>query len=60
MHATAAFGPADSMIEWRYTDLQARVYGEAVQPEHGRIRVPQEPGLGAAPDPEVLRRYLDA
>jgi len=60
VHATAALGPADSMIEWRYTDLQARVYGEAVQPEHGRIRVPQEPGLGAAPDPEVLRRYLDA
>ena len=60
VHATAALGPADSMIEWRYTDLQARVYGEAVRPEHGRIQVPQEPGLGAGPDPEVLRRYLDA
>jgi L-alanine-DL-glutamate epimerase-like enolase superfamily enzyme len=60
VHATAALGPADSMIEWRYTDLQARVYGEAVRPEHGRIQVPQGPGLGADPDPEVLRRYLDA
>jgi L-alanine-DL-glutamate epimerase-like enolase superfamily enzyme len=60
VHATAALGTADSMIEWRYTDLQARVYGEAVRPEHGRIQVPQGPGLGADPDPEVLRRYRDA
>jgi L-alanine-DL-glutamate epimerase-like enolase superfamily enzyme len=57
VHATAALGTADSMIEWRYTDLQARVYGEAVLPGHGRIPVPQGPGLGADPDPEVLRRY---
>jgi L-alanine-DL-glutamate epimerase-like enolase superfamily enzyme len=58
VHATAALGTADSVIEWRYTDLQARVYGEAVRPGSGRIPVPQGPGLGADPDPGVLRRYL--
>ncbi len=57
VHATAALGTADSMIEWRYTDREARVYGDAVLPERGRIRVPEGPGLGADPDPEVLRRY---
>jgi len=59
VHATAALGTADSMIEWRYTDLESRVYGDAVLPDAGRIRVPQGPGLGADPDPDVLRRYLD-
>jgi L-alanine-DL-glutamate epimerase-like enolase superfamily enzyme len=57
VHATAALGTADSMIEWRYTDLEARVYGDAVLPAAGQIQVPQGPGLGADPDPEVLRRY---
>ena len=57
VHATAALGTADSMIEWRYTDLAARAYGDAVLPADGRIRVPDGPGLGADPDPEVLRRY---
>jgi L-alanine-DL-glutamate epimerase-like enolase superfamily enzyme len=57
VHATAALGTADSMIEWRYTDLAARPYGDAVQPRGGRISVPQGPGLGFDPDPEVLRRY---
>jgi L-alanine-DL-glutamate epimerase-like enolase superfamily enzyme len=59
VHATAALGTADSMIEWRYTDLESRVYGDQVLPDGGRIRVPQGPGLGADPDPDVLRRYLD-
>jgi L-alanine-DL-glutamate epimerase-like enolase superfamily enzyme len=57
VHATAALGPADSMIEWRYTDLAARAYGDAVLPCQGRIAVPEGPGLGADPDPRVLRRY---
>jgi L-alanine-DL-glutamate epimerase-like enolase superfamily enzyme len=58
VHAVAALGTAGSMVEWRYTDLQARPYGDAVLPGHGRIAVPQGPGLGADPDPGVLRRYL--
>ena len=56
---TPPLGTADSMIEWRYTDLSAHIYGDAVQPRDGRIQIPQGPGLGADPDPDVLRRYLD-
>lgn len=51
------FGPADSMTEWRYSILEARAYGSALIPEHGRIRVPREPGLGIDPDPDVLRGF---
>jgi L-alanine-DL-glutamate epimerase-like enolase superfamily enzyme len=57
VHATAALGTADSMIEWRYTDLEASLYGDSVLPARGAIRVPAGPGLGADPDPQVLRRY---
>jgi L-alanine-DL-glutamate epimerase-like enolase superfamily enzyme len=46
------------MIEWRYLDLEARVFGDALAPKHGRIQVPQGPGLGIDPDPDVLSAYL--
>lgn len=58
IHVTAALGTAASMIEWRYFDLQAQLYGDAVAPREGRISVPQGPGLGIAPDPNVVREYL--
>jgi L-alanine-DL-glutamate epimerase-like enolase superfamily enzyme len=57
MHATAAMGTADAMIEWRYFDLEAQVYGSALTPKHGRVLVPQGPGLGIDPDPDVIRAY---
>jgi L-alanine-DL-glutamate epimerase-like enolase superfamily enzyme len=60
IHVTAALGAADAMIEWRYFDLEAQVYGGALIPEDGRIRVPQGPGLGIDPDPGVIRAYLRA
>ncbi|HTX13381.1 MAG TPA: mandelate racemase/muconate lactonizing enzyme family protein [Solirubrobacteraceae bacterium] len=56
----AALGDVDGMIEWRYFDLEARIYGDALSPEGGRIEVPQGPGLGIDPDPEVIRAYLRA
>jgi L-alanine-DL-glutamate epimerase-like enolase superfamily enzyme len=55
---TAALGTADSMIEWRFTDLAAHVYGAALVPADGRIRVPDGPGLGVDPDPGVIRACL--
>jgi L-alanine-DL-glutamate epimerase-like enolase superfamily enzyme len=58
IHATAALGAADALIEWRYSDLEALPYGDALRPEHGRIAVPQAPGLGLDPDPAVIRAYL--
>ena len=58
IHVTAALGKAEAMIEWRYFDLEAQVYGGAVAPCSGRICVPQGPGLGINPDPDVIREYL--
>ncbi len=58
IHVMAALGTADAFIEWRCFDLEAQLYGEALTPARGRISVPQSPGLGIEPDPEVIRAYL--
>jgi L-alanine-DL-glutamate epimerase-like enolase superfamily enzyme len=57
IHATAALGTADSMIEWRRFDLEATIYGDVLNTHGGRISVPQGPGLGIDPDPDVIRAY---
>jgi L-alanine-DL-glutamate epimerase-like enolase superfamily enzyme len=57
IHVTAALGTADALIEWRFSDLDALPYGDAVVPADGMIALPQGPGLGLDPDPGVLRRY---
>jgi L-alanine-DL-glutamate epimerase-like enolase superfamily enzyme len=58
IHATAALGTADAMIEWRYFDLEAQIYGSALVPKDGRMLVPKGPGLGLEPDPDVIQTYL--
>jgi L-alanine-DL-glutamate epimerase-like enolase superfamily enzyme len=58
IHVTAALGTANAMIEWRYFDLEAQLYGSVLTPVNGRIPVPQRPGLGIDPDPNVIREYL--
>src|SRR6266446_2859358 len=57
IHATAALGTADSMIEWRWFDLEAKIYRGKLSPQAVRISVPQGPGLGIDPDPDVIRTY---
>jgi L-alanine-DL-glutamate epimerase-like enolase superfamily enzyme len=57
IHATAALGTTDSMIEWRWFDLEATIYGGVLSPKRGRISVPRGPGLGIDPDPDVIRAY---
>jgi L-alanine-DL-glutamate epimerase-like enolase superfamily enzyme len=57
IHATAALGATVSMIEWRCFDLEASIYGGRLTPKRGRISVPQGPGLGIDPDPDVIRAY---
>ena len=57
MHATAAHGAAEALIEWRMFDLEARIYGDAFVPRGGYLDLPQAPGLGLDPDPNVLRDY---
>jgi L-alanine-DL-glutamate epimerase-like enolase superfamily enzyme len=56
LHVIAALGQR-SLVEWRYFDLEARLYADAGVPKNGSIAVPQGPGLGLDPDPEVIRRY---
>jgi L-alanine-DL-glutamate epimerase-like enolase superfamily enzyme len=60
VQVAAALGTGDTMIEWRHSALEAWPYGPALIPEHGRIRVPQGPGLGIDPDPSVLRDFRAA
>jgi len=56
VHVNAALGQG-SLVEWRYFDLEACLYADAVLPKEGSLAVPQGPGLGVEPDPEVIRRY---
>jgi L-alanine-DL-glutamate epimerase-like enolase superfamily enzyme len=57
VHASAALGGPKSLFEWRYFDLEAQLYGDAIIPRNGRIDVPQGPGLGIEPNPDVIRDY---
>ena len=50
--------PGGSWTERFYTRLEATLYPDFVSPvEGGRFRVPTGPGLGAEPDPDVIRDY---
>jgi L-alanine-DL-glutamate epimerase-like enolase superfamily enzyme len=57
LHTTAALAGPDPRVEWRYFDLEANVYGDRLHPVGGQIQVPQGPGLGLDPEPDVLRTY---
>lgn len=57
VHASAALGSKDSLVEWRYFDLEAQLYGDAMRPRNGTIVVPQGPGLGFDPDADVVRSF---
>ena len=59
LHATAALGTVDTMIEWRFFDLEAQIYGDQLTLNRGRISVPSGPGLGMDPDPDVITTYLN-
>lgn len=58
IHVTAVLGTADAMIEWRYFDLEAQLYGGVLTPVNGQISVPQRPGPGFDPDRNVIRDSL--
>lgn len=57
VHASAALGGPDALVEWRFFDLEAQLYGDAIIPKNGAIALPQGPGLGIEPDPDVIRDY---
>ena len=50
--------PGGSWTERFHTRLEATLYPDFISPvEGGRFRVPAGPGLGAEPDPDVIRDY---
>ena len=55
IHVCAA-QPQEVWIERFYCDFDETPLGAAINPNRGRIAVPQGPGLGIDPDPEVLKR----
>ena len=57
IHASAALGGPGALVEWRYFDLEAQLYGEAILPKNGAIAIPQGAGLGLEPSADVIRKY---
>ena len=45
------------MVEWRFFDLEAQLYGDDIIPKNGAIAVPRSAGLGLEPRAEVIRDY---
>lgn len=56
LHLLAALTDS-ARFEYFYLWPDAWLYGERLAPLRGELRVPSAPGLGADPDPEVLRRF---
>jgi D-galactarolactone cycloisomerase len=56
LHLHAALAP-DAPFERLFLDLEASPYHDRILARDGRVPVPDGPGLGADPDPAVLRRY---
>ncbi len=57
LQLAAARGQSGGMIERYHMDLEASLYGKLVDPVAGAFAVPQGPGLGCDPDPDVLKTY---
>jgi len=49
--------PDEGWLEWLYVDREASLFRDMPVPRDGRIAIPDGPGLGLDPDPEVLARY---
>ena len=56
LHLTAAEANP-GYIEWFYLDREACLYGDTIRPKKGLYTVPDGPGLGLEPDPDVIKDY---
>jgi L-alanine-DL-glutamate epimerase-like enolase superfamily enzyme len=56
LHLIAALAP-EARFEWFYLWAEAALHGGLLAPVRGELPVPQDPGLGADPDPGVIARY---
>ena len=57
LHLLAARGGPDGMVERYHMDLEASLYRNLIYPVEGGFVVPDGPGLGRDPDPDVLKTY---
>lgn len=53
----AAAQPVEGFLERFYCDLEASLYGDLVNTVNGAFVVPEGPGLGCEPDPDVIKEY---
>lgn len=61
LHIVAAHTGQKAPIERLYGALEASLFGDLITPDaNGLYRVPDGPGLGADPDPDVIRDYAKA
>jgi len=58
LHLAAAM-PKAPLIERFFCTPEASLAGDYIWAEGGGFRIPDGPGLGADPDPDVLREYTD-
>ncbi len=49
--------PDSGLIERLYVTPEASLYGDLIEPVKGACRVPDGPGLGPDPDPDVIKTY---
>jgi D-galactarolactone cycloisomerase len=56
LHLAAALAPRGP-FERLIVDLEANPYHDLFDVKDGRVSIPDGPGLGRDPDPEILRRY---
>jgi L-alanine-DL-glutamate epimerase-like enolase superfamily enzyme len=49
--------PDSGLAEWFYLEREACLYGAAIAPRGGVFHLPRGPGLGAEPDPNVIKDY---
>lgn len=56
LHLIAALAP-EARFEYFYLQAEAALFGSLLSPRRGELQVPSAPGLGADPDPDVIRRY---
>jgi L-alanine-DL-glutamate epimerase-like enolase superfamily enzyme len=59
LHLIAAM-PRPPLVERLHMTLAALPFGDLTEIADGHLRVPQGPGLGCDPDPEMIRRYAVA
>ena len=56
LHLIAALAE-QARFEYFYLQADAGMYGDLLAPRRGELKLPQAPGLGTDPDPDVIRRY---